>query len=117
MPQLLNVEARWGSAGWTIASGIAGWSECALLRRAVGRRVGPAGVETALLARLWAGALLGAAAGWGARLIVDGWTPVAAALVVLGAYGATYFAVTGALGVAEARTTVRAVAGRLRRRR
>ena len=56
--------------------------------------------------KLWAGASAGAAIAWGLKLLVPTLHPIPLAMVVLGAYGVTYFAVTTAFGLPEARTVV-----------
>jgi putative peptidoglycan lipid II flippase len=91
-----------GAVGLALGAGLAAWLEWTLLRRALRKRMGPVGVGAGYLSRLFAGALAGAAAGWGIRLLVE-LHPVWQGLLVMGGYGAVYFAVTGVLGVAEAR--------------
>ena len=46
---LLGLEPRWGAAGLTAAAGLAAWVEYALLRRRLGRRIGPTGAAAWLL--------------------------------------------------------------------
>lgn len=101
-PKVLGVDARFGVAGITIASGIAGWLEFAMLRRSLSVRTGRIGVPTRLLALLWSGALLGAAAGWGARLLNRGLPPLLHAALVLGVFGMVYWVFTWRTGVSEA---------------
>jgi putative peptidoglycan lipid II flippase len=106
MPGLLGLDSKLGAAGLTIASGTAGWVEFVLLRNSLNKRIGRTGLPLSYSAKLWAGALLGAAVGWGLKLLVTGWHPIPLAIVVLGGYGTCYFAVTYLFGVAQAQTII-----------
>jgi putative peptidoglycan lipid II flippase len=110
----LGVSPRWGAAGLTISAGIAGWVEFALLRHAVNRRIGHTGVPAARLATLWASAALAAAVAWGVRMIAPTTRPLIVGVLVIGAYGATYFASTAIAGVEDASAIARRLG--LRRR-
>jgi putative peptidoglycan lipid II flippase len=103
LPRLLGIEQRWGVAGLTISAGIASWVEFHLLRRTLNRRIGPTGLPADYLAKLWAVALLAAAAGWAIHRFGGHHGPILLALLVLGPYGIVYFAGTWILGLAEAR--------------
>lgn len=106
LPIWLGIDPKWGVAGLTASAGIAGWVEFALLRRTLNRRIGRTGLSAAFVARLWFGALLGAAVGWGFKVLMGPRHPIPVAIVVLGGYGLTYFAVTFALRVPEARDVI-----------
>ena len=112
LPGAIGLAPRWGAALLTLSSGIAGWTELLLLRRAIARRVGALHVGAGVLARLWGSALVAAAAGWGVKLLLTGMDARLLALVVLAVYGLAYLALTVALDVGEARSLV----GRLTRR-
>jgi len=109
LPGLIGVESKLGAAGLTIASGTAGWIEFVLLRRSLNQRIGKTGLPLSYSAKLWLGALIGAAVGWGLKLLVMGWHPIPLAMVVLGAYGCTYFGVEYVLGVTHAQTIIRRI--------
>jgi putative peptidoglycan lipid II flippase len=111
LPRMLGIEARWGVAGLTISAGIASWVEFHLLRRTLNRRIGRTGLPADYLAKLWAMALVAAAAGWAIHRYGGNHRPIPLALIVLGPYGIIYFAGTWALGLTEAR----ALFGRLAR--
>jgi putative peptidoglycan lipid II flippase len=112
LPGLLGIDRQWGAALLTLASGVAGWVEFALLRHAMGRRIGGTDVGAGTLARLWGAALAGAAVAWLVKPLVATPWPQLSALVVLGAFGVTYLAATALLGVGE----TGALLARLRRR-
>jgi peptidoglycan biosynthesis protein MviN/MurJ (putative lipid II flippase) len=115
LPGALGLEARWGAAGLALASGIAGWVELLLLRRALERRIGRARLDGALLARLWGAAIACAAIALGVKVLCGDAHPVALAMAVLGSFGGLYLAATLALGVEEARVVASRLAARLRR--
>lgn len=104
LPPALGIEPRWGVAGLTISAGISSWVEFTLLRRTLNRRIGKSGLPAEYLVKLWVSALAGAAGGWTIHHFLEHVAPVPAAVLALGAYGAIYFAVTLALGIAEARS-------------
>ena len=110
LPGLLGLNSRLGAAGITVASGLAGWVEFLLLRNSLNKRIGRTGLSLSYSTKLWIAALLGAGLGWGLKvLVVPGWHPIPLALVVLGAYGTCYFAVSFLLGVPQAQTIIRRI--------
>ncbi len=113
LPPLLGLDPKWGAAGLTATAGLAGWLEFALLRRGLARRIGETGLPLRFLATLWGAALLGGVAGFGASWLGPLLPPIAAALVALLPFAATYLLVTTFVGVPEAL----ALTGRLFRRR
>jgi putative peptidoglycan lipid II flippase len=106
LPRILGVDPKLGAAGITVASGIAGWIEFVLLRRSLNKRIGRTGLSFSYAAKLWLGALLGAALGWGLKFLVGGWHPIPLAIVVLGVYGTCYFAVGYLFGLPPARAVI-----------
>jgi putative peptidoglycan lipid II flippase len=103
LPAQLGVDPRWGAAGITLASGLAGWIEFHLLRRGLTPRLGRTRLPLPFLAKLWISALAAAAAAWVVKLAVAGHHPLVVALFSLGMYGAAYLASAAALGVPHAR--------------
>jgi putative peptidoglycan lipid II flippase len=101
LPVWLGLQPKWGAAGLTASAGLAGWVEFTLLRRGMNRRIGATGVPARLVARLWAAALLSAAAGWGVKLAVGVQHAIFSAVVILGVYGVVYFAISYLFGVDE----------------
>lgn len=94
LPRALDVDARWGIAALTAASGVAAWIECTLLRAAITRRVGPTGVPRARSIALWGSALLAGAAGVLVARGLAGQHPILVALVVVPVYGGIYLGLT-----------------------
>ena len=104
-----------GAIALTATAGVAGWLEFVLLRRSLGRRIGPVPLSRGYLVRLWASAIAAGVAGAAFYAYV---TPRLAAhlprflshirdgLIVCGVFGVVYFAMTTLLGVPEARATL-----------
>ena len=95
-----------GPVGLALGSGIAAWIEWVLLRRALKSRIGSVGARASVVARMFAAALAGAAAGWAVRFVIPEIHPVLRAIPIVGAFGLVYFGVAAALGLAEARGMV-----------
>jgi putative peptidoglycan lipid II flippase len=113
LPGWIGIEQRWGAAGLTASAGVAGWVEFTLLRRTLNRRIGQTGLPALLVAKLWMSAALAAAASWGVKLALGNRHPLVFGAVIIGTYGACYFAAAYALGVEECAGALR----RLTRRR
>jgi putative peptidoglycan lipid II flippase len=101
LPGWLGIAQRWGVAGLTASAGVAGWVEFTLLRRTLNGRIGRTGLPTALTAKLWLSAAVGAAAAWGVKLALGPLHPILAAILILMPYGIVYFAVGWLLRVEE----------------
>ena len=111
-PRLLGLDPRLGLAGLTLGSGLAGWLEMLLLRRALNRRVGRTGLPASFSLRVWGAAFGGAAAGYGVKLVGTGLGPVLLGALVCSVFAASYGALTLLFRVPEAS----ALAGTIRRR-
>lgn len=114
LPGILDFPSKFGAAGLTIASGVAGWVEFVLLRNSLNKRIGTTGLSFSYSGKLWLGALMGAGVGWALKLLVGSWHPIPLAIVVLGGYGTTYFAVEFLFGVPQAQTIIRRILRMLR---
>ena len=101
-PRVLGIDAKWGVAGITVAAGLAGWLEFALLRHALRKRLGSVDLPGRTRAVLWGAALLAAALAWGARLVNAEAPMLVRTGLVLGIYGMTYWLVTWKAGIPEA---------------
>ena len=116
LPDALGVPRQWGAIGLTASAGFAGWVELVFLRRKLERRIGRTGLPGAYSLKLWAVAILCAAAAWGLKLLFDGLHPVPLAALVLTPFGLLYFALTSLWGVAESRAVVGRFTGPILRR-
>jgi putative peptidoglycan lipid II flippase len=110
LPAMLGIDARWGVAGLTVASGLAGWVEFALLQRTLNRRIGHTGLPASWAMKLWSAAVVSAAAAWAVKLAVGPQPPILVAVLVLSPYGLLYFGVTSVIGVAEAQLVLKRLA-------
>ena len=93
----------------TASAGVSGWLEYALLRRTLNRRLGHTGLPPSLTARLWAAAIVGAAAAWAIKAALPLLHPIVLAVLVLGPYGVIYLGMTMALRIPEARLAMQKV--------
>lgn len=105
-PALIGIDRKWGAAGLTASSGVAGWIEFLLLRRSLNRRIGRTGLDFPFVTKLWSGALAGAGLGWTIKLLIGARHPIMVAALVLGPYGLCYFAVTYALKIDESKAVI-----------
>lgn len=117
LPPAIGIDLKWGVAGLTASAGVAGWVEFTLLRRTLNRKIGRTGLPLPFVAKLWLAAGAGAAVAWSLKLLVSPLHPIPLAIIVLGAYGITYFGVTAALGLPEARVAIARVVQRRRVKR
>ncbi len=106
LPRLIGIDPKWGVVGLTASASVAAWVEFFLLRRKLNRRIGQTGLPMLYMLKLWGAAILGAAVGWAFQARTWSLTPVPVAALVLGGYGLTYFGVTYALGMSEARAVI-----------
>lgn len=101
LPALAGIHQRWGVVGITIASGLCGWIEFALLRYSLNRRIGKSGLEFSHIARLWCAAGAGAAGAWAVKLFTNQFHPIVQAVLVLGTYGILYFTMAFVMKIPE----------------
>ncbi len=111
-PRLLGLDPRLGLAGLTLGSGVAGWLEMLLLRRALNRRVGMTGLPASFSIRVWGAALGAAVAGFGVKLAAGPLGPVLLGVLVCGAFAVAY----GALAILFRVPEASALAATIRRR-
>lgn len=102
LPGVLGIDRRYGVAGITIASGLAGWLEYLLLRRALTQRIGGIAVPRGITARCWGAAAVSAALAWGYRLGFGGSHTLLNAFIVLAIYSIAYIGISSALRIPEA---------------
>jgi putative peptidoglycan lipid II flippase len=105
VPGWLGIAARWGTTGLTLAAGIAGWTEFALLRRGLRARIGALPAVLPHLVRLWGCGIGAAAITWAVRVPWLGAGGVPRRLEAVGlllVFAASYGALTLLLQVPEA---------------
>jgi putative peptidoglycan lipid II flippase len=107
LPGLIGIPSKWGAAGLTASAGVAGWIEFALLRRTLNKWIGRTGLHFGYVAKLWLAAIIAAAIGGAIEIAIGSHHPLIVAILVLGPYGVTYFAITYALKVSEATQVIR----------
>jgi putative peptidoglycan lipid II flippase len=110
LPPALGIDVRWGVAGLTLASSLAGWVEFACLRSTLNRRIGRTGLSSALLVKLWSAAVAGAFTAWAVKLIASPQHPILTAVLVLIPYGLVYLGLTYGWSVPEAKSLLGRVA-------
>ncbi len=107
IPVWMGIDPKWGVLGLTAASGIAGWIEYFLLRSRMEQRIGRVRIPASRSSAIWGSAVGAAAAGWGAKLLMDGAASAWPAIAVLAVFGAVYLGLSVALGVPAAKSLVR----------
>jgi putative peptidoglycan lipid II flippase len=105
-----------GPVGLALGAALGAWLEWALLRGSLRRRIGEVGVGASALAKLFAAALVAAAAGYGVEVASASLHRLPAAALVAAAFGLAYLACAHGLGVVEARRFTGAFLRRIRRR-
>lgn len=106
VPDWIGIDRKWGAAGLTASSGIAGWIEFVLLRRTLNRRIGRTGLAAGYMGKLWLSAFLGASLAWGIKLLIGPRHPAVVAVLVLIPFGLAYFAFASLLRVREAKAII-----------
>jgi putative peptidoglycan lipid II flippase len=104
-----------GPVGLALGAAAGAWLEWALLRGRLARRIGAVGAGAGQLARMFAAALAGAAAGYAVQLATARLHPSAAAVFVAGGFGGVYIGAAHVLRLGEARHLMDSVLRRLRR--
>lgn len=107
-PQWIGIDRKWGVAGLTASAGLAGWVEFALLRHALGGRIGRVGISAGFALKLWMVAFVAAFAGYGVKLALGSGHPVSLAVIVVCLFGIIYFGGTTLLRIPESQSTLMA---------
>jgi putative peptidoglycan lipid II flippase len=102
---------RLGAAGLAAGATVGAWTELYLLRRALGRTIGPHGTRARMLVRCTLAGGLGCAVGLGAGIVLRGASPWILAAGTLLPFGGVYLLATTLFGVSE---PLRGLAPRLR---
>jgi putative peptidoglycan lipid II flippase len=115
LPRWLGINLLWGAAGLTASAGFSAWVEFTLLRRGMNRRIGQTDFPVAYFAKLWASAIVAAAAAWGLRLLLHTQKPVITGVVILIPYGLIYLGLTALFGIDQTATLYKRIVGRFAR--
>jgi putative peptidoglycan lipid II flippase len=115
LPTALGIEARWGVAGLTLASSLAGWVELTLLRGTLNRRIGRTGGLSWPAAKLWGAAAAGAAIGWLVKLELSLQQPILVAGSILIPYGCVYLGLCLWWKVPESQAIIERLTGIVRK--
>jgi putative peptidoglycan lipid II flippase len=113
LPRWLGLPGSAGAAGLTLAGGLAGWLEFALLRRALCHRLGSFSLPLVELAKLWFAAILAAVAATAVRLPTESMGPLLQAALVIPVFSIVYLGATAWMNLPESAV----ITARLRRRR
>jgi putative peptidoglycan lipid II flippase len=89
---------RVGAAGLAVGASVGAWLEYVLLRRALGRRLGPHGPGSGPVIRVALAAALATAGAVGVQLVVPAAHPIVIALETLLPFGVIYLTVAALLG-------------------
>lgn len=106
LPGLLGIEAKWGTAGLTMAGGLSGWIEFLLLRRALFAKVGEIHFPKGFILKLWGPAILSGAIVWWVKGFYSEHV-YANLLLVLLVFGVFYFGITALAGIEQSRRYLR----------
>jgi putative peptidoglycan lipid II flippase len=106
LPLMLGLDPRWGVAGLTVASSLAGWLDLALLRATLNRRIGSTGLPLSGVVKLWGAAATGGVAAWLVKMIIGPQHPILAAVWILVPYGLIYLGITYGWRTPEAQAVV-----------
>jgi putative peptidoglycan lipid II flippase len=109
LPGALGIAPRWGAAALTLSSGLVGWIEFMLLRAQLNARVGPTGLAPRFVLSLWCAAIVSGVLAFGLKWLAVGLHRILLAVLVLGAYGVLYLALTRALKIPESQALVQRV--------
>lgn len=107
LPPLLGLDAKWGTTGLTLSSGLAGWIEFYLLRHNLNKRIGHTGLAGSFQLKLWAVALISAMVALAVKFVLNEQGPIILrAAIVLGIYGICYFGLGYMFNIEQARGLV-----------
>jgi putative peptidoglycan lipid II flippase len=101
LPPALGIPPRWGVAGLTASAGVSGWIEFMLCRWRMNQRIGPTGLDRALVTKLWSIAIVAGMIGFALKRETAGLGPRPQGLLVLPTYGAIYLALAKMLRLPE----------------
>lgn len=116
---LLSSDPVYATAGLTASAGLSGWIEFSLLRKRLNGIIGQTGVNYRYQLKLWGAALIAASFGLFIKwFILSGFFthPIPRAVIVLGAYGCLYFAITYLIKIEESQTIINKIKSKILRK-
>ncbi|HZI03626.1 MAG TPA: murein biosynthesis integral membrane protein MurJ, partial [Archangium sp.] len=130
LPGLVGLPEHLGAVFLTVTSGMVAWFESQMLRRALARRIGPVGLPSGLVPKIWMAAVVAGLVGLGIKVMLaqmlgpmtgvqSEWGgvflappalhPVLLFLAVVLPFGAVYFGLTSVMGISESREVLRRI--------
>jgi putative peptidoglycan lipid II flippase len=113
-PAWLGLPPRMGVIGLTISAGMAAWVEFALLRSALGRRIGIARLPVSYLIKIWSIAILATIPAFSLKLLMKGFPPLVSGPFIFATFGLIYLGSAAAFKVPEALILLRSIGSKLR---
>ena len=110
----LGISPRLGLVGLTVSAGVAAWLEFTLLRTFLNRRIGKTGLAMSFLAQIWFIAGVAALLGFLVKLWTRPWPPLVSGSLVVAVFGISYFGLSAATRIAEARQLLQLFRSKLR---
>jgi putative peptidoglycan lipid II flippase len=102
LPNLLHIDAIWGTTGLTASAGFSGWVEFYLLRKNLNKLIGQTGLKITYQIKLWSCSLVSSFISFTiARSIHFG--HMISAVVIFSIYGFSYFAFTYFIEIKESK--------------
>ncbi len=105
--EFLQMPKVWGTAGLTLAAGLAGYIEYRLLRRGLKIQVGDLGLRPRFIFQTWGASFVAASLAWGARALLPFEAPIPVAVLVFAVFGLAYLTLTSLARLPEAEEITR----------
>jgi putative peptidoglycan lipid II flippase len=105
--EFLGISKVWGTAGLTLAAGLAGYIEYRLLRHGLRARVGDLGLKARFILQTWSASFVAGSLAWGARSLLPFEAPIPVAVAVFAVFGLVYLLLTSLAGLPEAQEITR----------
>ncbi|UOF01751.1 murein biosynthesis integral membrane protein MurJ [Bdellovibrio reynosensis] len=116
VPKQWDLDFQWATVGLTLAGGIAGWIEFYFLRQALNKKIGKTGLNIQFQGKLWgiAAVSAGLAAVVGHGILNEQLHIIVQAIIVLGVYGVSYFALGYFAKVEQAHSFISKIVRRIK---
>lgn len=117
---LLHTDPVYATAGLTASSGLSGWIEFVLLKRKLNTVIGKTSVDPRYQLKLWGCALISGALALSIKWFIPLEIlthPIPRAIIVLGAYGTAYFALTYVIRIEESQAVLNKIKSKVLRKK